>query len=142
MLKASGTRKEFAFVDEQGRIVAVLKAGVASFTIGEQAYTVTNTGQFAPIFELWRDGERVASAAQAALVNRYTIDCAGKAWRLNAVGLTGRKFALLDDKVRVGAISPKWYNPYRQTTVDLPGEIPVEVQIFLTWIVARHWESD
>ncbi len=142
MLKASGNHKELAFLDELGRTVAVLKAGVASFAIGGQAYTVTNTGVFAPTFELWLDGERVASAAQAALVNRYAVDCAGKAWRLNAVGLTGRKFALLDGKVRVGAISPKWRNPYSETTVDLPKEIPIEVQIFLTWIVARHWDSD
>ena len=142
MLKASGKRSEFAFTDELGRTVAVLRAGVASYTISQQAFTITNTGHFAPLFELWRDGERVASAAQAALVNRYAVECVGRAWRLKATGLTGRKFALLDGKIRVGLISPRWYNPYRETIVDLPSEIPVEAQIFLTWIAARHWESD
>jgi len=142
LLKASGKRGAIALADEDGRIVATMKEMLFSFAVGRQHYKITRKGLFAPRYQLWRDGggDVVASALQAPFVNRYSIECDGKLWTLKAVGLTARKFALLRDSDQVGAIFPTALNPYRETIVDLPGDIPTETQVFLTWIVARQWD--
>ncbi|HLJ70433.1 MAG TPA: hypothetical protein VKU03_03890 [Roseiarcus sp.] len=142
MLRASGRRGEITLAAEDGRIVSVLNGGLFAFTVGERAYQIARKGLFSPTYELRREDSLLASAAQAAFVNRYAVECAGKAWTLKAAGLAARKFALLDGKIAVGAIAPTSLNPYRETIVDLPEAIPVEAQIFLTWIVARHWDQD
>lgn len=142
MLRASGKPREIAFAAEDGRIVSLLNEGRFAFAIGEQTYQIVRKGLFSPAYELRGEAGLAASAKQAAFVNRYAVDCAGKAWTLKASGLTARKFVLLDGQAEAGAIAPTSFNPYRETIVDLPDAIPIEAQIFLTWIVARHWDQN
>jgi hypothetical protein len=141
MLKVSGKRGALAIADE-GRPVTTLREMQFSLTIGEQTYKITRRGLFSPTYELRRESDLVVSAQQAPFVNRFAVKYGDKVWTLKAVGLTAKKFALLHGESQVGAISPTSYNPYRETIVDLPSEMPIEAQVFLIWIVARRWGSD
>jgi hypothetical protein len=141
MLKVSGKRGALAITDE-GRPVTTLREMHFSLAIGEQTYKIKREGLFSPTYELWRESDLVVSAQQAPFVNRFAVKYGDKVWTLKAVGLTAKKFALLRDETQVGAISPTSYNPYRETIVDLPSEMPVEARVFLVWIVARRWGSD
>jgi hypothetical protein len=141
MLKVSGKRGALAITDE-GRRVTTLREMHFSVAIGEQTYKIKRKGLFSPTYELWRESDLVVSAQQAPFVNRFAVKYGDEVWTLKAVGLTAKKFALLRDETQVGAISPTSYNPYRETIVDLPSEMPVEAQVFLVWIVARRWGSD
>jgi hypothetical protein len=141
MLKVSGKRNALTISDE-GRLVTTLREMHFSLTIGEQMYKITRRGLFSPTYELWRESDLVVSAQQAPFVNRFAVKYGDKVWTLKAVGLTAKKFALLLDDSQVGDISPTSYNPYRETIVDLPSEMPIEAHVFLIWIVARRWGSD
>jgi hypothetical protein len=143
MLKASGKPRELSFATADGRIAALFEGKPAAFVLGEHKYAIANISGFVPAYHLRRRDALVASARRALFLSRYAVDSADKVWTLTARGLTERKYALLNDKAEVGAIYPiSFFNPYREIVVDLPGEIAIEIQVFMTWIVVSSWSDD
>jgi|SRR5579859_7148140 hypothetical protein len=143
MLKASGKPREMTFATADGRNVAFFRGEPAAFTVGEHKYMIEKMSGFVPAYQLRRQNALVASAKRAIFLARYAVDSAGKVRTLKARGLTERKYALLNDEAEVGAIYPiSFFNPYREVVVDLPSEIAIETQVFMTWIVVNSWSDD
>jgi hypothetical protein len=143
MLKASGKPREMTFAMADGRIAAFFDGKPAAFTVDDHKHIIANMSGFVPAYHLRRQDALVASARRATFLSRYAVDAADKASTLAARGLTERKYALLNDKAEVGAIYPiSFFNPYREIVVDLPGEIAIEIQVFMIWIVVNSWSDD
>lgn len=143
MLKASGTPSGMTFATADGRIVARFEGKPVAFVTSDHTYVIKRTSQLVPSYQLLREGGHIASAKRAIFSARYAVDAAGKVWTLKARGLTERKYALLNEKVEAGAIYPvSFFNPYREVVIDLPSEIAIEIQIFMTWVAVSSWSDD
>lgn len=139
MIQASG-KIDALQLSIDGDPIAVLDHAKPAFTLKEQAYTVKRAGFLSPVYELLRDNESVATAKQAPFVNRYTVTSPGRVWTLKAEELLAKRFGLFDGDVRVGGISPaSRFNYTSDITIELPAEMPLEVQVFLMWLLLWKW---
>jgi len=131
------------FATADGRIVARFEGSPVAFVASGHTHFIKQTSQLVPSYRLFREGAHVASAKRAVFLARYAIDSAGRVRTLRARGLTERKYVLLNDKAEAGAIYPiSFFNPYREIVIDLPNEIAIETQVFMTWIVVNSWSDD
>jgi hypothetical protein len=91
-------------------------------------------------FYLRKDGETIVSATKPSLFFRAFDIVLGQArYRLEAAALFGRTFVLREGRRVVGSIKPlRLFS--RNAAVDLPVELPLEVQVFITWLVVVLWK--
>jgi len=61
---------------------------------------------------------------------------------IEGLGLMARKFDLYQGDKQVGSILPTHLNPYREILIDLPVELPLEVQAFLLWVIFWNWRGN
>jgi hypothetical protein len=141
MIKATGTLKKLDLMVNETPLTTLVD-GKMSFELGGRTFTITRKGFFGPVTELWLDKTLVASAKQAVLVNSHAVTHGGHAWQLKAINLLATKFGLLRGEEQVGNISPVHLGGSVEAIVDLPDELPAEVQVFLMWIVLWKWISD
>lgn len=139
MIKATGNVGALQ-LSIDGTPIGVLDHAKLGFTLDGQTYTVRRRGAFAPIYELLRDNDLLVSVRQAPFVNRYTVTCAGREWKLKAEDMSATRFGLFDGDARVGGITPASRLHYTSdVTIDLPGELPLEAQVFLMWALLWKW---
>jgi hypothetical protein len=139
LIKATGTvgALELSIDDTP---IGVLNHAKLGFTLNGQTYVVRRKGVLAPVYELSLDDEPLASAQQAAFVNRYTVTSAGRKWTLKAEEIFAKRFGLYDGDAKVGGIIPSSrLNATRDVTIDLPDELPLEAQVFLMWLLLWNW---
>jgi hypothetical protein len=141
MIKAIGTFKKLDLTANETPLTTLVD-GKMSFELGGRTFTVTRKGFFGPVTELWLDKTLVASAKQAVLVNSYAMTEAGHEWQFKAINLTGTKFGLFREEKQVGSISRVQLGLNVDSIIDLPDELPTEVQVFLMWIVLWKWSGD
>jgi hypothetical protein len=66
----------------------------------------------------------------------------GKEWTFKAVGILAQKFGLFQGDAQIGTISSgPVTNRLKDITVDLPDELPREVQLFLLLLLVRKWSD-
>jgi hypothetical protein len=65
----------------------------------------------------------------------------GQEWTFKAVGLLALKFGLFQGNTQVGTIATRWVNRLKDISVDLPEEMPREVQVFLLLLLVRKWSD-
>ena len=139
MIKASGNVDALQ-LSIDGTPIAVLNHAKPAFTLKGLDYTVRRSGFLSPLYELLRDNQPLATAKQAPFVNRYTVTSSGRVWTLKAEELLAKRFGLFDGDVRVGGISPaSRFNYTSDITIELPAEMPLEVQVFLMWLLLWKW---
>jgi hypothetical protein len=139
MIKATGNVDGLQ-LSSDGAVIAVLDHAKLGFTLKGEAYTVRRAGVLAPVYELLHDNQPLVSARQAPFVNRYTVTRGGRVWTLKAEELLAKRFGLFDGDVRVGGITPSSrFNYTSDITIDLPDEMPLEVQVFLVWLLLWKW---
>ncbi|HXW19353.1 MAG TPA: hypothetical protein VEK35_02500 [Roseiarcus sp.] len=141
MISASGKPRAVT-VSVDGVPVTTFNETAHSFKIGEANYAIKRRGLFAPDMELWRGEEPIISVHKEALRNRSSFSYLGQTFRLNAAGITARAFALYLGDKQVGSIAPKQMMAFKEIAVDLPSEFPLEIQVFLIWLVVRSWSDN
>ena len=141
MIRAAGKPDRMELVTD-GNQAIFLNANAMSFQIGEKTFKITRKGFFGPKYQLWLGEDLVVSLAQTPCFNRYSVDYAQQVWTLKAIGLMARKVGLYEGDKQVGSILPTHLNPYREILIDLPVELPLEVQAFLMWVVLWNWSAN
>jgi hypothetical protein len=150
MLKASrnprvGLLGDFTYqvtsADSGGDEIATINETKMTIDLGERSFSVNRKGVLGPEFEL-KSGEKIiASASQKPFFNQYKLVHDGKEWRFKALGLLALKFGLFRGDTQIGTIATRWVNRLKDIRVDLPDELPSEVQVFLLLLLVRHWSD-
>jgi hypothetical protein len=138
MMKATGRqgRIELSIGDQN---FAVINDRAFDFEIGQVAYRVKRTGLLAAKYQLLHDQEPVITAEQVPFLSRFKIGHAGKQWLLKADGLSAQRYDLFRETEKVGRIAPAGRDLYKDIAIDLPDELSRPAQVFLLWLIARHW---
>jgi hypothetical protein len=105
----------------------------------ERRFEIGREGILSGDFKLWDDGDTVASATKPSVLFRcFVVRFDGHEYTLRARSPLTRRFVLLSGERVVGSIAPD--HPFtRRMSIDLPDEIPLEVQVFITWLVVILW---
>ena len=147
MLKAgrnprSGIRADFTYqVTNSGVEIATINETRLTIDFGGRSFSVARKGILAPEYQL-KSGEKIiATATQKPFVNNYKLVNDGKEWTFKAVGMLAFKFGLFRGDTQIGTISTRWVNRLKDISVDLPDELPSEVQVFLLLLLVRHWSD-
>ena len=112
------------------------------FTLRGQTYAVRRTGSFAPLYELMRGEEALASAQEALTRLRYVVTSGGRTWTLKPEQWIGYRYGLFDGETRVGGITPaSRFSIGKVITIDLPENMPLETQVFLMWLLWWKWTA-
>lgn len=111
----------------------------ATVTIDNADYTIGREGLLSGAFQLKKRGETVASAKKPSAFSRsFELRIGNEGYTLAAASPFTRRFVLRKGASDVGEIRPAhWFT--RKAIVDLPKGIPLEVQVFLTWLVVILW---
>jgi hypothetical protein len=141
MIRAAGKPGRVELVAD-GNETVLLRDNEMSFLVGEKTFKITRKGFFGPTYQLWLGEDLVVSLAQTPCFNRYSLAYSEQVWTLKAIGIMARKFGLYQDDKQVGSILPTHLNRYREILIDLPIELPLEVQAFLMWVVLWKWRGD
>ncbi len=134
MITTTGKARAQAVSVDGGPPIAVLDHCKVEYRMNGHDYVVRRQGILARTFELWRGEEMLASAEGESVRERYTVHSAGRQWMLLKEGLATRRFGLLDGDRRVGEIkwAGRWF--HMDIVADLPSDMPLETQVFLTWL--------
>jgi hypothetical protein len=125
-----------------GNETVLLRDNEMSLLVGERTFKITRKGFFGPTYQLWLGEDLIVSLAQTPCFNRYSLAYSEQVWTLKAIGIMARKFGLYQGDKQVGSISPTHLNRYREIHIDLPIELPLEVQAFLMWVILWKWRGD
>jgi hypothetical protein len=138
MIRATGKPGRVELAAGRNQTV-LLRENEMLLLVGEKTFKITREGFFGPKYHLWHGEDLVVSVEQTPCFNRYSVAYAQQVWTLKAIGLMARKFGLYQGDKQVGSILPTHLNPYREILIDLPVELPLEVQTFLLWVVLWNW---
>jgi hypothetical protein len=141
MIRAAGKPDRMELVAD-GNQTIVLNENAMSFQLGERTFKITRKGFFGPTYQLWLGEDLVVSLAQTPCFNWYSLAYSEQVWTLKAIGIMARKFGLYQADKQVGSILPTHLNRYREIHIDLPIELPLEVQAFLMWVILWKWRGD
>jgi hypothetical protein len=141
MIRAAGKPDRMELVAD-GNQTIVLNENAMPFQLGERTFKITRKGFFGPTYQLWLGEDLVVSLAQTPCFNWYSLAYSEQVWTLKAIGIMARKFGLYQADKQVGSILPTHLNRYREIHIDLPIELPLEVQAFLMWVILWKWRGD
>lgn len=146
MLKATPTSfvsKDFDIFDDSEQIAVLSLSWFrerGQLEIGGRSFDIGREGLANGTFFLERNGERLVEAIKPSMFRRrFEITFAGKQYQLQASAPISRTFDLLDGNRFIGQIKPKSIFS-RTAIVDLPEDLPVEVRVFMTWLVLVLWK--
>ena len=105
-----------------------------------RTYEIGRDGWLSGAFYIEERGNRLASAKKSsAFVRSFEVSTSSGRFTLRAKSPFARTF-ILERKGRiVGSIRPVGLFT-RKAMIDLPKEVPLEVQVFLTWLVVVLWK--
>lgn len=86
------------------------------------------------------DGQPVVRADKTSVfTRRFDVLYGERSFVLKPASGLARRFLLIEDDATIGEIRPK--NMFtRKADVDLPADLPAEVQIFIIWLVVIMWQ--
>lgn len=111
-----------------------------TFDLDRRSYRIGRDGWMSGLFRLEQGRETLATAEKpSAMRRRFVVDVMGHELELMAASPFSRRFELYDDGRLVGFIAPNsWFT--RRGAADLPEELPIEVRVFLIWLVLVMWK--
>ena len=133
----------YEIVDDSRRLTEVnirWSREAGSFTLDGDTFDVGREGWMSGDYFLERGGTRIARADKpSAWHRRFTVHVQGTKFELTATSAFSRKFVLKKGGRAIGTVEPEscWN---RRAIVDLPDELPVEVRVFLVWLVLVMWK--
>jgi hypothetical protein len=108
--------------------------------VDREVFEVGREGFMSGQFTLSRRGKVHASATKpSALQRRFEVSHEGREYELEARSWFDRKFVLRENGCEIGAIRTVQLLS-RKAVIDLPPDMPVEVQVFVTWLVLFLWK--
>ena len=110
----------------------------ADVRIGDAEYKLGRYAFVGGTFELSHEGELLAKATKRALVRSFDIEAGDRRFTLSAISLFGRAMGLYENGEPIGEMAPTgiWT---RRARVDFPDDIPLDVRVFLIWLVLILW---
>ena len=109
--------------------------------VGGLRYAAYREGVIGGPFVLALDTVQLARAERPNWLSRsFTIKHAEKTYRLKADWF-GSSFILLDNGQEIGSFVPRGMFT-RKTSVSLPDELPLPVQMFVIWLTLYQRETD
>lgn len=102
-------------------------------------YTIGRTGLISGSFFLKKYEDTIVSAVKSSAFSRsFVIGIGGNSYTLGAASVFSRRFVLRKGPSDVGEIRPAhWFT--RKVVAELPIDIPLEIQVFLIWLVIILW---
>jgi len=134
---------DFTLFDRTGRPVARVDLAnwreKAKLEVSGTPYEAHHKA-WASEFVLEKDGQVLAVAEKPSTwKDRFFFEHGGNRYELKKESAWGRTFELTRDGVgSVGSVRPKGAFR-REWTVDMPGELPLEVRVFLVWLAVLLW---
>jgi hypothetical protein len=108
----------------------------------DRCFSVGRKGVLGPEYQLKSGDKVIATASQKPFFNHYRLVVHdGQEWTFKAVGLLALMFGLFQGNTQVGTIATRWVNRLKDISVDLPEELPREVQVFLLLLLVRKWSD-
>ncbi len=110
--------------------------------IRDRTYEIGREGLLSGAFFLRKRGVDIATATKPSALRRsFDVYHGQERYTLESATAFKRKFVLREGQRIVGSVRPKsWVS--RKAVVDLPEHIPMEVQVFITWLVIILWRRD
>jgi hypothetical protein len=110
------------------------------FAIQGRTFEIGREGVMSSVFLLREDGRTIASATKPSAFRRsFDVVFDQTGYKLEAVGPFVRRFELRKDFREVGSIHPVHLFS-RKAIVELPEYLPLEVQVFIAWLVIMLWK--
>jgi hypothetical protein len=111
----------------------------ADVRIGDERYTVSRESVLKGTFALRGAGRVMARARKVrAWTQTVEVDAGGRVFELRPLRAWKRPFGLFEGGAPVGRVAPTgWLT--RRAVIDLPGDLPLPVQVFLFWLVVVLW---
>ncbi len=108
--------------------------------IDRAVYQIQREGFFTGDFVMRKGTETVVSATKPSFSQRrFWIVYDDVAYILASRSSFERKFILQADGIEVGAVRPNGLLS-RTAIVDLPPDMPLDLQMFLTWLAVMMWK--
>ncbi len=112
--------------------------GKGSFTLDGEEFTITPEGFFRSDAVLKKGTSVIAKAKKAGALKRtWDISSAGHRLTLDSRSWSGREYALLLGNQEVGRVKREGFAG-RKVSLESPDEVPVFLQVFLTYIVVSQ----
>ena len=109
--------------------------------VGGPHYAAYREGLIGGAFILALDATQLARAEKTNWISRsFTIKHGERIYRLRAAWF-GSSFILLDNGKEVGSLVPRGIFT-RKTSVNLPDELPLPLQMFVIWLTLNQRETD
>lgn len=112
----------------------------ARVELEDGTYLLSREGHFSGDFLLEHNGKLVARASKpSAFHNRFEVEVLGRLMVLRKLSSWNRRFGLFDGDKQIGSIYPLGHFSSR-AGIDLPGDWPVPIRVFLFWLVFILWK--
>lgn len=113
-----------------------------TFSIDGADFRAWREGMFSGEFLLAKDGETIARAQKpSALKSSFNIEFSDRQYTLKKESWAGRSFVLIQGDIEVGSIRPEGVLT-RKASVDLPGDMPMPLQLFVVWLTILLWKRE
>lgn len=128
--------------DTNGALVATINGSRSLIEIDGKNYTVAHKGFLGPERTL-KDGDTaLLSAKQKPFFNHYTLTHNGRAMDFKATNLLATRFGLFENGNEIGSVTAgSGLHRMKGIAVELPAELPLEVQAFLAYLAIFCWIS-
>ena len=129
---------------EGGRVLTTVNIRwfreAGSFRLDGERYSVGRRGlMFGAFFLEGPDAVLATADKPSAFFRRFVVQVGDDVYELAARSAFLRAFDLRLGRRRVGSVEPKSIFT-RSARADLPDDLPVPVQVFLTWLVLLLWK--
>ena len=123
-----------------GEVDASILREKARLELEDGTYLTYRERTFSGDFVLEHDGKIVARAAKpSALQNRFEVELPNRHLVLRKLSIWNRRFGLFDGEQQIGSIYPLGLFT-RRANIDLPGDWPLAIRVFLFWLVFIMWK--
>lgn len=111
----------------------------ARVELEEGTYQLYRERPFSGDFVLEHNGKIVASATKpSVLQNRFEVELPDRRLVLRKLSMWSRRFGLFDGEKQIGSIYPVGIFT-RRSNIDLPGDWPLAIRVFLFWLAFVIW---
>ena len=112
----------------------------ARIELAEGTYELYRLGHFSGDYVLEHNGKLVARASKpSAFRSKFEVELPNRRLDLRKLSTWSPRFGLFDGERQVGSISRRGMFTTR-SNIDLPGDWPLPIRIFLFWLVYLMWK--
>ena len=130
-------------VSDHGKNVATVKVswlkGTGRLRVRGKSYVLYRQGLVSGPYVAESDGKVVAEADKPSVFRRrFSVRFAGRKIEVRALSLFSRTFVVYEGLKRIGEIGTRHIFT-RKARIDLPKNVPLDVQAFCFWLVVLMW---